>query len=126
MAKAKKVEKTNNKNLVTIVLLIVAGIVILSYTNSTGFVTKSTRGVTSMEATDVGSGDMLLVSVKAGAKGYSNPLEIWRVDYVDINRDGIYDESERRDDKIVDLKAAYCGSPCTKDAKIKYQVTTLR
>ena len=36
MAKAKKVEKTNNKNLITIVLLIVAGIVILSYTNSTG------------------------------------------------------------------------------------------
>ncbi len=40
MAKAKKVEKTNNKNLITIVLLIVAGIVILGYTNNIGNVAK--------------------------------------------------------------------------------------
>ncbi len=132
MVKAKKVEKTNNKNLLTIVLLIVAGIVILSYTNSTGFVTKSTRGVTTVEVspTDVGSGDILLVGVKAGAKGYSNPLEIWKVDYADINDDGIYSESERRDNKVVDIKTAYCGPICTKDASgrsiIKYKVTTLK
>ena len=81
MAKAKKVEKTNNKNLITIVLLIVAGIVILSYTNSTGFVTKSTRGVTSMEVspTEVQKGDILKVTIKAGAKGYTTPIEIRRV-----------------------------------------------
>ena len=41
MAKAKKVEKKDNKNLITIVLLIIAGIVILSYTNNIGNVAKS-------------------------------------------------------------------------------------
>ena len=118
MAKAKKVEKTNNKNLITIVLLIVAGIVILSYSNSTGtgFVTKSTKGVTSMEVspTKLVRGGYINVHVLPGGKGYSNPLEIYKVKTTNMGTDK----------KVSDFKVQYCGSICKKEGRASYKMST--
>ncbi len=86
MAKAKKVEKTNNKNLITIVLLIVAGIVILGYTNSTGFVGKgegiklsSVKVVPRFNWDDeINPGDYITIKFKPGTYGYEGYYEIFK------------------------------------------------
>ena len=86
VAKVKKVEKTNNKNLITIVLLIVAGIVILSYANNTGFVSKD--GKTKLSSVSVGPrfnwddeinpGDYITIKFKPGTYGYEGYYEIYK------------------------------------------------
>ena len=87
VAKAKKVERKNNKNLITIVLLIVAGIVILSYSNSTG------RSVSNIEKIKLSSvnvgprfnwddeinpGDYITIKFKPGTYGYEGYYEIYK------------------------------------------------
>jgi len=75
VAKAKKVEKTNNKNLITIVLLIVAGIVILSYTNNIGNVAKG--DVAKLSITKSEGSSTVTMKIDSGYYGVNRFYEVF-------------------------------------------------
>ena len=88
VAKVKKVEKTNNKNLAIIVLLIIAGVVILGYiSNNTGFVSKEGK-IKLLSSVNVGPrfnlddeinrGDYITIKFKPGTYGYEGYYEIYK------------------------------------------------
>ncbi len=116
MAKAKKVEKTNNKNLITIVLLIVAGIVILSYTNSTGFVSKEGKTkimVSAANPPEINAGEEIYITIEPGVKGY------------DGNTLDLYQKGTLGKKTIAaEVKVQYCGSTCKEKRTLKYRTST--
>src|SRR3989344_8412340 len=75
VAKAKKVEKTNNKNLITIVLLIVAGIVILGYTNNIGNVAKG--DVAKLSVTKSEGSSTAIIKIDSGYYGVQRFYEVF-------------------------------------------------
>ena len=74
MAKAKKVEKKNNKNLITIVLLIIAGVVILGYTDNIGNVAK---GDLAKLTVTKASSSTVTIKVDPGYYGVQTSYEIF-------------------------------------------------
>ena len=118
MAKAKKVEKKNNKNLITIVLLIVVGIVILGYSNNTGFVSKEGKTkimVSAVSPPEINAGEEIYITIKPGTKGYDgNSLDV----YQKIGSLGKYKKV------VAEVKVQYCGSKCTEERVLKYRTSS--
>ena len=125
VAKAKKVERKNNKNLITIVLLIVAGIVILSYSNSTGFVSKGgtteivVSGVNpndrevSSDDLEINAGEGVYITIEPGTKGYDGNT-------LDIYQKGTLGKKTG----LTEVKVQYCGSKCTEKRVLKYTTSS--
>jgi len=116
VAKAKKVEKTNNKNLITIVLLIVAGIVILSYTDSTGFVSKEGKTkimVSAAKPPEIDAGEEMYITIEPGTKGYDGNT-------LDIYKKGTLGKKTM----AAEVKVQYCGSTCKEERTLKYRTST--
>ena len=117
MAKAKKVEKTNNKNLITIVLLIVAGIVILGYTNSTGRSVSNQYSSVKISPNTIYEGEVFKILLESGKYGYDDDFEIYKVDYTTNSRG----EKVRSDNFLIRQKISGCSGVCKKDVVFNYK-----
>ena len=117
MAKAKKVEKTNNKNLITIVLLIVAGIVILIYTNRTGRSVSNQYSSVKISPNTIYEGEVFKILLEPGKYGYEDDFEMYKVDYIKNSRDEIV----RSDNFLIRQKISGCSGVCKKDVVFNYK-----
>ena len=127
MVKAKKVEKKDNKNLITIVLLIIAGIVILSYTNITGRGVSSTEDIKYTSAVviprydwdrEINPGDYITVKLEPGTYGYETYYELYKIKYITTS------SNERiRDDKVMVGRTKFSSvAGCSLTCKKKYDL----
>ena len=117
VAKVKKVEKKNNKNLAIIVLLIVAGVVILSYTNSTGRSVSNQYSIVKISPDTIYEGEVFKILLQPGKYGYGEFFEMYKVDYI-TNPLG---EKVRSDNFLVRQKISGCSSVCKKDVVFNYK-----
>ena len=126
VAKVKKVEKTNNKNLAIIVLLIIAGVVILGYiSDNTGFVSKEGKteimvsGVNpndqevSSDDLEINAGEGIYITIEPGIKGYDGNT-------LDIYQRGNFGKKIG----LTEVKVQYCGSKCTEKRVLKYTTSS--